>query len=129
MSLYPNNHLQTHTNIIILCNFTICQVVCHFTKNSRRDNVDSFVDDLQSSVNKRIRGDKVIFQENRYDYEENIIIQIKLIGLRVYFGLLLGQVIMPRNFELDEYIINNYIQEVRIGLQESAYVNVNLRID
>ena len=42
-------------------------------KSITSDQVDSLIGELWLSVNKLVSGERVIFPENTYDHEENII--------------------------------------------------------
>ena len=58
------------------------QIVLCFTQNVLHGRVDSFISELRSSVDKRVRGEIFIFTEHMCDYKINTISRRILINLR-----------------------------------------------
>ena len=78
-----------------------------YPKNCTYNKADSLITELQSSVDKRVRGKSFVYFKNRHDYEINIRILENSINLRPFVELLAVQLRFLQNFELDDGVTND----------------------
>ena len=135
MALYIADCCVMVHNIISSCTLLRRQIVFSFTHFCTPDTVSTFIAELQSSVQQRIRGERFVSSRNRRDYKFNLSSRRVAINLRIFIDLLAIQLSLFRNLELDGTATNNYrytinfIRELRLELHNFEYKHANWRVD